>query len=208
MNNIEPHARIYPTGFSQPPGGFKGTLMSCVDLVYCDAADMTKQYNEWRGRLHHNEETNTKRFISEICAGYYAKLNTNQKPIEEKISYAMLYAFRPWSGHFGEPQLAVKEMKDGNMIKDAAPKHIKADQIVAIGGLKNSPCDGVVAWLQANLPCFDSIRTTVPLTKGATADVVRARMCRRLSLVKRRSRVLRRRTRQAALDKPRVHDGQ
>ena len=28
--------------------------------------------------------------------------------------------------------------------------------------------------LQANLPCFKSIRTTEPLAKGATADVARA----------------------------------
>ena len=49
-------------------------------------------------------------------------------------------------------------MKKGKMIKDAAPKNIKADQIVAIGGLTNSLCDGVVAWFQTNLPCFKSIR--------------------------------------------------
>ena len=49
LQNLEPHARIYPTGFSQPPGEFKGTLLSCVDLVYCDAADKTKPYSEWRG---------------------------------------------------------------------------------------------------------------------------------------------------------------
>ena len=55
-----------------------------------------------------------------------------------------------------------------------APKFIKADQIVAIGGLTNSLCDAVVEWLQANLPCFKSIRTTEPLAKGGTADVGRA----------------------------------
>ena len=38
-------------------------------------------------------------------------------------------------------------MKDGQMTKDVAPKIIKADQIVAIGGLTNSLCDGVVEWL-------------------------------------------------------------
>ena len=50
----------------------------------------------------------TKRFISETCAGYYAKLNTNCKPMKDKTSFAVLYAYRPWSGHFGEPQLAVR----------------------------------------------------------------------------------------------------
>ena len=49
LQNIEPRARIYPTVFNQPPGEFKGTLLSCVDLVYCDAADKTKPYSEWRG---------------------------------------------------------------------------------------------------------------------------------------------------------------
>ena len=53
-------------------------------------------------------------------------------------------------------------------------KLIKADQIVAIGGLTNSLCDAVTAWLTANLPCFESIRTAGPLAKGATADVGRA----------------------------------
>ena len=91
--------------------------------------------------------------------------------MKEKTSWAVLYAFRPWGSHFGEPQLAVMEMKEGQMTKDAAVKHIKADQIVAIGGLTNSLCDAVVEWLQANLPCFKSIRTTDPLAKGATADV-------------------------------------
>ena len=86
----------------------------------------------------------------------------------------MLYAFRPWSSHFGEPQLAMKEMKDGKMIKDAPLKNIKADQIVAIGGLTNSLCEAVGAWLQANMgACFDGIRTTIPLASGA-ADVARA----------------------------------
>ena len=33
--------------------------MSCVDLVYCDEADETKPYNDVRGRLGDNEETNT-----------------------------------------------------------------------------------------------------------------------------------------------------
>ena len=84
LQNLEPHARIYPTGFSQPTNEFKGTLLSCLDLVYCDSADKTKPYNEWRGQLDDNEETNTLRFISEICAGYYVKLNTNNKPIKDK----------------------------------------------------------------------------------------------------------------------------
>ena len=142
---LEPHDRIYPASFYHPKGEFKGTLLCCIDLVYCDGADKTKPYNEWRGTLHSTVEANTKRFISEICAGYYVKLNTNCKPMKDKTSFAVLYAFRPWSGHFGEPQLAVKEMKDGQMIKDVAPKFIKADQIVAIGGLTNSLCDAVTA---------------------------------------------------------------
>ena len=43
--------------------------------------------------------------------GYYAKLNTNSKPMREKIKYAVLYAFRPWRSDSGEPELTVKEMK-------------------------------------------------------------------------------------------------
>ena len=74
---LEPHARIYPTGFHQPKGEFKDKLLSCIDLVYCDGVDKAKPYNKWRGTLHRTVEANTKRFISEICAGYYAKLNTN-----------------------------------------------------------------------------------------------------------------------------------
>ena len=175
LQNLSPLTRIYSTSFSQPTNEFKGTLLSCLDLVYyCDAADKTKPYNEWRGRLDGNEETNTLRFISEICAGFYVKLNTNSKPIKDKTSYAVLYAFRPWSSHFGEPKLAVKEMKDGKMIEDAPLKNIKADQIVAICGPTNSLCEAVVAWLQTNMgACFDGIRTTVPLASGAT-DVARA----------------------------------
>ena len=110
--------------------------------------------------------------------GYYVKLNTNSKPMNDKVSYAVLYAFRPWSSEFGEPQVAVKEMEDGKMIKDAPVKHIKADQIVAIGGLANSICADVIAWLTAKMPCFKSIRTAEPLAKGATprseVDVGRA----------------------------------
>ena len=84
LQNLEPHARIYPTGFSQPTNEFKGTLLSCLDLAYCDATDETKPYSEWRGRLDGNEETNTLRFISKIGAGYYVKLNTNRKPIKNR----------------------------------------------------------------------------------------------------------------------------
>ena len=98
--------------------------------------------------------------------------------MDKKILRAVLYAFRPWGSHFGEPQLAVMEMKKGEMIKNAPVRHIKADQIVAIGGLTNSLCDAVTAWLTANMPCFKSIRTTEILAKGATArseaDVGRA----------------------------------
>ena len=81
---IEPHDRMFPTGFYQPKGDFKGTILSCIDLVYCDGADKATPYSEWRGTLHTTVEANTKRFISEICAGYYAKLNTNSKPMKEK----------------------------------------------------------------------------------------------------------------------------
>ena len=49
---IEPHDRIYPKSFYQSKGEFKGTLLSCLDLVYCDGADKTKPYNKWRGTLH------------------------------------------------------------------------------------------------------------------------------------------------------------
>ena len=37
------------------------------------------------------------------------------------------------------------EMKEGQMIKGAPVKNVKADQIVAIGGLANSLCDAVTA---------------------------------------------------------------
>ena len=87
---IEPHDRMSPIGFYQPKGEFKGTILSCIDLVYCDGADKATPYNEWRGTLHRTVEANTKRFISEICAGYYAKLNTNSKPMKEKTSWAVL----------------------------------------------------------------------------------------------------------------------
>ena len=83
------HITIYPTEFSPPPSEFRATLLSCVGLVYCNAADKTKPYNELRGRLGGSEETNTLRFISEIRVGYCVKLNTNSKPIKEKTSYAV-----------------------------------------------------------------------------------------------------------------------
>ena len=140
---IEPHDRMFPTGFYQPKGDFKGTILSCLDLVYCDGADKATPYSEWRGTLHTTVEANTKRFISEICAGYYAKLNTNSKPMKEKTSWAVLYAFRPWGSHFGEPQVAVMEMKEGKMIQGATVKNVNASEIVAIGGLTNSLCDAV-----------------------------------------------------------------
>ena len=58
-------------------------------------------------------------------------------------------------------------------------KNVNAPEIVAIGGLTNSLCVGVTAWLiTANMPCFKSIRTDEQLAKGATArseaDVGRA----------------------------------
>ena len=104
--------------------------------------------------------------ISEICTGYYVKLNTNSKLMEEKKKWAVLYAFRPWSSHFGEPQVAVMEMKDGKMIKDAPVTNINASEIVAIGGLANSICADVIAWLTANMPCYKSIRTAEQLAEG------------------------------------------
>ena len=51
LENVEHHDRIYPIEFGQPQGEFKVTLLSCVDLVYCDEADKTKPYSEWRGKL-------------------------------------------------------------------------------------------------------------------------------------------------------------
>ena len=175
---IEPHDQMFPTGFYQPKSEFKGTIMSCVDLVYCDGPDLTTPYNEWRGSLHSTAARNTKRYISEICAGYYVKLNTNSKPMEDKTKYAVLYAFRPWASQFGEPQVAVMEMKDGKMVKGATVKHVNACDIVAVGGLTNSLCNAVCAWLTEKMPCFKSIRTEEQLAKGATprseADVGRA----------------------------------
>ena len=175
---IEPHDRMFPTGFYQPKSDFKGTIMSCVDLVYCDGADMATPYSEWRGTLHTTVDRNTKRYISEICAGYYVKLNTNSKPMKDKTMWAVLYAFRPWGSHFGEPQVAVMEMKEGKMIQGATVKNVNASEIVAVGGLTNSLCNAVCAWLTDNMPCFKSIRTEEQLAKGATprseADVGRA----------------------------------
>ena len=49
LQGLEPHARIYPTGFHQPKGEFKDTLLSSIDLVYCGGADKAKPYNKWRG---------------------------------------------------------------------------------------------------------------------------------------------------------------
>ena len=174
---IEPHDRIYLATCYQPKGEFKGTLLCCLDLVYCDGADKEKPHNEWRGTLHSTVEANTKRFISEICAGYYIKLNTNPKPMDKKTLWAVLYAFRPWASQFGETQLAVMEMKEDRMIKGAPVKNAKAPEIVAVGGLPKSLCVAVTAWLTASMPCFKSIRTTEQLVKGATlrseADVGR-----------------------------------
>ena len=98
--------------------------------------------------------------------------------MKEKILWAVLYAFRPWGSHFGEPQVAVMEMKEGKMIQGATVKNVNASEIVAIGGLTNSLCVAVIAWLAANMPCFKSIRTDEQLAKGPTArseaDVGRA----------------------------------
>ena len=41
---IEPHDRMFPTGFYQPKSDFKGTIMSCVDFVYCDGPDLATPY--------------------------------------------------------------------------------------------------------------------------------------------------------------------
>ena len=83
-------------------------------------------------------------------------------------------AFRQWRSGFGEPELAVKEMKDGKMTKDAPLKVVKAAQIVAIGGLTNSLCEAAGAWLKANMgACVDGTRTTGTATAGA-ASVPRA----------------------------------
>ena len=86
MENVKPHDRMYPTGFCHPPGEFKGTLLSCVDLVYCDETDKTKPHNEFRGRFGDDEDTNTSRLISDISMGYYVKLNTNSKPTKKSSS--------------------------------------------------------------------------------------------------------------------------
>ena len=98
--------------------------------------------------------------------------------MDKKTLWVVLYAFRPWGSHYGEPQLAVMEMKEGWMIKDAPVKNVKAPENVATCGLTNSLCDTVTAWLSSNTPCFKSIRTTEILAKGATprseADVERA----------------------------------
>ena len=182
LGGTEPHDQMFPTAFyqnkSEFKGMFKGTILSCVDLVYCDGPDSTTPYNEWRGSQNRKAASNTKRFISEICVGYYVKLNTNSKPMKDKAMWAVLYAFRPWASPYGEPQVAVMEMKEGKMVTGATVKHVNACDIVAVGGLTNSLCKAVCAWLTEKMPCFQSIRTEEQLTKGATprseADVGRA----------------------------------
>ena len=98
--------------------------------------------------------------------------------MEDKTMWAVLYAFRPWASPFGEPQVAVMEMKEGKMVTGATVKHVNACDIVAVGGLTNSLCNAVCAWLTEKMPCFKSIRTEEQLAKGATprseADVGRA----------------------------------
>ena len=110
VENTERHDRIFPTKFRQPKDEFKGMLLSCVDLVYCDEEDKTKPHRNFGGQFT-DEETNTLRFISDISMGYYAKLNTNSTPMKKNTKYAVLYAFRPWRSDSGEPELTVKEMK-------------------------------------------------------------------------------------------------
>jgi hypothetical protein len=178
LDIVEPHDRLCITGFHSPKNEFKGTLLSCVDLVYCPSSHLATPYCEWRGTLNTSPERNTKRFISEICAGYYVKLNSNSSPMDEKTSWAVLYAFRPWGSSFGEPQVACMEMEDGEMVKDAPVKNVNAADIVAVGGLTNSLCKAVNKWLTDNMPCFKSIRTEEQLAKPNTArseaDVGRA----------------------------------
>ena len=60
-------------------------------------------------------------------------------------------------------------MKEGEMIQGATAKNANASEIVAVGGLTNSLCNAVCAWLTDNMPCFKSIRTEEQLAKGATA---------------------------------------
>ena len=62
LKGTEPHARMFPTGFYQSRSDFKGTIMSCVDLVYCDGADLAAPYSEWRGTLHTTVRAALERF--------------------------------------------------------------------------------------------------------------------------------------------------
>ena len=168
--NIDPNDRMYPTEHQQDTGRFLGTLLSSVDVVWFTEDDnKTKSsYADWAGSIKElkSPEHGVHKYFSDIVPGYYVKLDTS-----ETKKYAVMYVYRPFKSLSLEPEIMVLEIDaDEKFVGGKGLQGIKCEQIIEVGGGKNSLCKRVVQWLKDNMGQFFNGCTMASATEDGEVD--------------------------------------
>ena len=152
----DPNKRLMPTQQELDKTKFAGTLCSALDLVWFTKEDREQfglnKYNDWAGSIEQLEVPahGEHKYICDIVAGYYAKYDKH--PTKK---FAILYPFRPFKSVDGEPEIAVMEIdQEENFVKGAKVIHMKAENIIEIGGGCNSLCGKVNKWLKEHMGVY------------------------------------------------------
>ena len=170
FSNIDPNDRMYPTEHQQDTGRFLGTLLSSVDVVWFTEDDnKTKSsYADWAGSIEElsTPEHGVHKYFSDIVPGYYVKMDSS-----ETKKYAVLYVYRPFKSHDLEPEIMVLEIDaEEKFVDGKGLQSIKCEQIIEVGGGKNSLCKNVVKWLKDNMGQFFNGCTMASATEDGEVD--------------------------------------
>ena len=170
FSNIDPNERMYPTEHQQDTGRFLGTLLSSVDVVWFTEDDnKTKSsYADWAGSIKElkNPEHGVHKYFSDIVPGYYVKMDTS-----ETKKYAVMYVYRPFKSLSLEPEIMVLEIDaEEKFVGGKGLQSIKCEQIIEVGGGKNSLCKNVVKWLKDNMGQFFNGCTSASPTEDGKVD--------------------------------------
>ena len=168
--NIDPNERMYPTEHQQDTSRFLGTLLSSVDVVWFTEDDnKTKSsYADWAGSIKElpYPEHGVHKYFSDIVPGYYVKMDTS-----ETKKYAVMYVYRPFKSLSLEPEIMVLEIDaEEKFVGGKGLQSIKCEQIIEVGGGKNSLCKNVVKWLKDNMGQFFNGCTSASATEDGKVD--------------------------------------
>ena len=147
-----------------------GTLLSSVDVVWFTEDDnKTKSsYADWAGSIKElkSPEHGVHKYFSDIVPGYYVKLDTS-----ETKKYAVMYVYRPFKSVSLEPEIMVLEIDaEEKFVGGKGLQGIKCEQIIEVGGGKNSLCKNVVKWLKDNMGQFFNGCTSASATEDGKVD--------------------------------------